>query len=91
MAKSGQKSVLSLNYSDTEGFVSGKTSTNRALSVVNSLVSAAGVIDSVLLGYYKGIKVAVKPLNIKRLAITRQLLQDLKLVCPSNLFYIHLI
>lgn len=80
VAKSGQKSVLSLNYSETDGFVSGKTSTNRAMSVVNSLVSAAGVIDSVLLAYYKGIKVAVKPLNVKKLTITRELLQDIKLV-----------
>ncbi|XP_054160518.1 atrial natriuretic peptide receptor 1-like isoform X2 [Oppia nitens] len=75
---SGQKSVMSLNYSDTDGFVSGKTSTNKAPSVVNSLISAGGVIDSVLIGTYKGIKVAVKPLNINRLNLSRELLHELK-------------
>ncbi len=88
VAKSGHKSVLSLTVSETEGFVSGKTSSARVPSVVNSLMSAAGVIDSVLVGIYKGIKVAVKPLNIKKINLSRSLLFELKQVCKTHLSFI---
>ncbi len=88
VAKSGRKSVLSLAVSETEGFVSGKTSSARVPSVVNSLMSAAGVIDSVLVGIYKGIKVAVKPLNIKKINLSRSLLFELKQVCKTHLSFI---
>jgi len=80
VAKSGQKSVLSLTASETEGFVSGKTSSNRVPSVVNSLISAAGIVDSVMIGIYKGIKIAFKPLEIKKIHLSRELLLELKQV-----------
>lgn len=76
----GHKSALSLTMSETEGYQSGKTSSLRTGSVGHSLVSAAGVIDSVFVGVYKGIKIAFKPLNIKKLFINRQLLVEIKLV-----------
>ncbi len=86
IVKSGHRSQVSIILSDVDGCVSGKTSTNR--SFVNSLMSAAGVIDSVLVAYYKGIKVAVKPLDIQKLHISRQLLMEIKQVGRlSNYFY----
>ena len=72
---------MSLTFSETDGYAaSGKASTAKVGSVGNSLVSAAGVIDSVLVASYKGIRVAVKPLKIKRLNLSRELLQELKSV-----------
>jgi hypothetical protein len=88
IAKSGHKSQVSIIFSDVDGCVSGKSSRNHSKSVVyNSLTSAAGIIDSVLVAYYKGIKVAVKPLNVQKLHISRQFLVEIKQVGKvSNYF-----
>ncbi|CAG2105323.1 unnamed protein product, partial [Medioppia subpectinata] len=90
--QSGGKSVLSLNPSEIDEYAaSGKASTAKVPSVVNSLISAAGVIDSVLIGVYKGIKVAVKPLNVKRINLSRELLQELKFVLILMPFLYHIV
>ena len=81
LAKSGHKSAMSLTLSETDGYQSGKTSSLKiGGSIGHSLISAAGEIDSVNVGLYKGLKIAFKPLNIKRLMISRQLLMEVKQV-----------
>ena len=79
-AKTGHKSAMSLTLSETDGYQSGKTSSLRVGSIGHSLISAAGELDTVNVGLYKGVKVAFKPLNIKRLVINRQLLVEVKMV-----------
>ncbi|OTF73255.1 hypothetical protein BLA29_011907, partial [Euroglyphus maynei] len=76
-AKSGAKSALSL-VSETDGYQSGKASSLRIGSIGHSLISAAGELDTVQVGVYKGLKIAFKPLQIKKLVITRQLLVEIK-------------
>lgn len=78
IVKSGHRSQVSIVLSDIDGCISGKTSANKSYG--NSLMSAAGVIDSVLVAYYKGIKVAVKPLSVQKLHMSRQLLMEIKQV-----------
>ena len=84
--KGGQKSSLSNITTSEDGFTSGKNSSmlpTRAttkMSNANSLISAAGQFDSVLVGSYRGIKVAFKPLELKRIARTRKLLLELRQV-----------
>ena len=79
-AKSGHKSAMSLTLSETDGYQSGKTSSLRIGSVGHSLISAAGEFDSVFVGVYKGVKIAFKPLQIKKLLIARQILVEIKQV-----------
>ncbi|KAH9493958.1 Nitrogen permease regulator 2 [Dermatophagoides farinae] len=76
-AKSGAKSALSL-ASDNDGYQSGKASSLRIGSIGHSLLSAAGELDTVHVGIYKGLKIAFKPLQIKKLAMSRQLLVEIK-------------
>ena len=79
-AKSGHKSAMSLTISETDGYQSGKTSSLRIGSVGHSLISAAGELDTITVGSYKGIKIAFKPLQIKKLVMSRQLLMEIKQV-----------
>jgi hypothetical protein len=72
----GHKSSVSLALSEnmSTGFVSGRTSNSTktgGVSVMNSLISAQNNLDGVMVGVYKGVKVAVKPLNVKKLHVTR--------------------
>lgn len=87
--KSGHKSAMSLTLSETEGyqsgFQSGKTSSLRVGSIGHSLISAAGELDTVNVGLYKGVKIAYKPLQVKKITINRQLLIELKQVNPFRL------
>nr|XP_027204126.1 atrial natriuretic peptide receptor 1-like [Dermatophagoides pteronyssinus] len=76
-AKSGAKSALSL-VSETDGYQSGKASSLRIGSIGHSLISAAGELDTVHVGVYKGLKVAFKPLQIKKMIISRQMLVEIK-------------
>lgn len=83
--KSGNKSAMSLTtMSETEGYQSGKTSSLRIGSIGHSLISAAGELDTVNVGLYKGIKIAFKPLAIKKINLNRQLLLELKQVVPIS-------
>ncbi|XP_017461476.1 PREDICTED: atrial natriuretic peptide receptor 1-like, partial [Rhagoletis zephyria] len=77
-AGGGHKSAMSMATSETDGYQSGKTSSLKAGSIGHSLISAAGELDTVLVGIYKGVRIAFKPLNIKRLMINRQLLMEVK-------------
>ncbi len=43
-------------------------------------VSAAGQFDSVIVGSWRGIKVAYKPLNIKRITMNRKMLVEFRQV-----------
>lgn len=80
-AKSGHKSAMSLTISETDGYQSGKTSSLKiGGSIGHSLISASGEIDTVNVGAYKGIKIAFKPLQIKKLVVNRQLLVEIKQV-----------
>lgn len=83
--KGGAKSSLSqLTTSDDYQMTkSGKTSSLRAttqLSIGTSLISAAGQFDSVLVGSWRGIKVAYKPLVIKRITMNRRMLIEFRQV-----------
>ena len=65
------------------GGQSGKSSAMRAntqQSMATSLVSAAGQFDSVLVGLFRGIKIAYKPLEIKRITINRKMLFEFRQV-----------
>lgn len=84
-AKAGHKSAMSLTLSETDGYQSGKTSSLRIGSIGHSLISAAGEIDTVHVGSYRGIKIAYKPLQVKRIIISRQLLVEIKQV-QTNLY-----
>ena len=83
----GHKSATSMG-SSTDGFTStlgksqasGKTSSLKDTSILNSLVSAGANMDGILVGTYKGIRVAVKPITVKKLHISRQMLIELKQV-----------
>lgn len=77
--KSGIKSSMSI-ISDTDGCISGKASSLRVGSIGHSLVSAAGELDTVQVGVYKGVKIAYKQLQIKKLVINRSLLMEIKQV-----------
>src|SRR5581483_11011292 len=83
----GNKSTISITGSESglsDGFVShvsGRTSgSTKGPSVMNSLISAQNNLDGVLVGMYKGVKVAVKPLNVKKLHLGREMLCELKQV-----------
>lgn len=80
--KSGHKSALSLTtVSDTDGYQSGKASSLRiGGSIGHSLMSAAGEFDTINVGMYKGIKIAYKPLQVKKLILNRQMLVEIKQV-----------
>lgn len=82
LTKSGNKSAVSLAMSESSfgAARSQAASTAKAPSVVNSLATAASNINGVNLGIYRGIKVAVKPLNMKRVHVNRELLVEFKLV-----------
>lgn len=75
-----KKSAVSLAFSESSFGMTGKSGSTKAPSVVNSLATAAANIQGVSVGMYRGIKVAVKSLNVKKLHVTRQLLMELKSV-----------
>lgn len=79
--KTGQKSSLSLLSED--GARSGKSSALRTVTQFSShsLISASGKFDSVLVGAYKGVKIAYKPLHVKKIDINRRMLNEFRQVC----------
>jgi len=83
--KGGAKSSMSqlTTSDDFQVTKSGKTSSLRAhtqMSTGTSLISAAGQFDSVLVGGWRGIKVAYKPLVIKRITMNRRMLIEFRQV-----------
>jgi hypothetical protein len=67
----GNKSIISLT--SESGLSSGRTSkTSKGQSVMNSVLSAQNNLDGILVGIYRGVKVAVKPLAVKRLHVGRE-------------------
>jgi hypothetical protein len=90
----GNKSTISITLSESGlsdgglvSHVSGRTSgSTKGVSVMNSLISAQNNLDGVLVGIYRGVKVAVKPLNVKKLHLGREMLCELKLVLILSYF-----
>lgn len=85
----GAKSSLSQLTATTDDPGLGTARTRSALTCrtmsaaslgLQSLVSAAGQFDSVLVGLYRGVKIAYKPLLVKRLTMSRKMLMEFRQV-----------
>src|SRR5699024_9173018 len=87
-AKSSASQLTTLDNGGMQSEMrSGKTSTLRAttqMSLATSLVSAAGQLDSVIVGLCRGNKVAYKPLDIAKVNVTRKVLIEFRQVCGKG-------
>ncbi|KAK4337289.1 hypothetical protein RND71_043287 [Anisodus tanguticus] len=80
-ANAKNKSSLSMNKSEASFKTAntGKTSHTTKTSALSSMATTLANVDSsILCGHYKGIRVAVKPLNVPKLNITRENLIEFK-------------
>nr|XP_027201054.1 atrial natriuretic peptide receptor 1-like isoform X2 [Dermatophagoides pteronyssinus] len=79
--QAGKKSSLSIGTFDGDGTKSDRTSVMTRsvtqVSATHSLTSAFGRLGPVLVGYCRGLRVAYKPLDIKKLSINRKMLIEL--------------
>lgn len=72
------KSVSSIGKSETS-FKTQTQSFGGKTSVLSSMATTLANVDSAILcGHYKGVKVAVKPINVPKLNITRENLIEFK-------------
>ncbi|OTF80151.1 Guanylate cyclase-like protein, partial [Euroglyphus maynei] len=79
--QAGKKSSLSIGTFDGDGGKSDRTSVMTRsvtqISATHSLTSAYGRLGPVLVGHFRGLRIAYKPLDIKKLSISRKMLIEL--------------
>ncbi|RWS01056.1 atrial natriuretic peptide receptor 1-like protein, partial [Dinothrombium tinctorium] len=73
-----RKSTTSLGVSEVSFGTKQSSGRQSMTSMQSSMNTTAQNITGILVGYYKGIKVAVKQLNIQQFEMTREILLDLK-------------